>query len=996
MTFSFAQLLTSIFAYLSILFGIGYMADHGLIPRRIITHPVVYVLSLGVVAGALATYGAVELAFQYGYSFLLYYFGITLMFMLSPLLLHPLLRLSRIHQLSSLADIITFRFRSPSVGALVTLVMLAAMLPLLALQIQAVSDVIHILSGGHDPLTAATHQGRGLAFLFCILITVFAISFGSSQLTSRQRHDGLVAAIAFESLVKLCALMVIGLWAIHAVFGGFSGLETWLNSNPHLLDLLESPLRQDSARALLLIFFAGAVAMPHIFHMAFTENPGSGALRAASWGLPAYLFLISLPILPITWAALELDSDLPQAYSALAIGMQTGSSGLTAIAFLAGMSAASAVIIVSTLALANMCLNHLVLPLLLRGPTSSRLSDESDIYEQLRWLRRLLITAIILAGYLFFSLLGPGRSLSDLGLAAFVGTLQFLPAILATIYWPGANRWGLIAGLLAGFLTWYFTLLLPLVSEFDPQFFSYLYLAWFDDVESLWSAAAISSLGINICLFVLVSMITPTTENEAVAAEICCMDDLNRPIRQTLSLQNPDAFKNKLAEILGEGTAKAEVDRALSELRLPENESRPYALRRLRARIEANLSGLLGPAVAFKIMQSCVPYQLNTPGGSEDISLIERRLDNAQVHFTGLAADLDNLRRYHRETLRNLPIGVFSLGRDGEVLTWNRAMEETTGVLADEVVGSYLSSLPPAWSTTLGAFVSSSRKAEPRLNLTEPPATERWISLHKAAVESSSRVSEDQVIVVEDLTNYQMLEQELMHSERLASIGRLAAGMAHEIGNPVTGIACLAQNLEYEADIDAVQETAQDILKQTDRVTRIVESLVNFSHIGKNVTGTLELGAVNLADCVDEAIHLLQLDHSAKQVRFINYCDREHLVLADSQSLLQVFINLLSNARDASSVQGLVEIDSEALGEQVISRVTDYGEGIMEHIQGQVFEPFFTTKEPGEGTGLGLSLVYNILEKQGGRIGLQSPLETSAGTRFSVTLAAASYSEEYH
>jgi PAS domain S-box-containing protein len=954
------------------------------------------VLSLGVFAGAMATYGAVELAFQYGYSFLLYYFGITLMFLLSPLLLHPLLRLSRIHQLSSLADIITFRFRSPWVGALVTLVMLTAMLPLLALQIQAVSDAIHIIGGGHDLLTATTHQGEGLAFLFCLLITIFTISFGSSQLTSRQRHDGLVAAIAFESLVKLCALIIVGLWGTYAVFGGFSGLETWLNSNPHVLDLLESPLRQDSARALLLIFFAGAVAMPHMFHMTFAENPGSGALRAASWGLPAYLFLISLPILPITWAGLELDSGLPQAYSALAIGLQTGSSGLTVTAFLAGMSAASAVIIVSTLALANMCLNHLILPVLLRSSNSPRLDVNSDIYQQLRWLRRVLIAAIILAGYLFFSLLGPGRSLSDLGLAAFVGTLQFLPAILATVYWPGANRKGLIAGLLAGFFAWYFTLLLPLVSEFDPQFISYVFMAWFDDVDSLWSAAAIGSLGINICLFVLVSMLTPTAEDEAMAAEICCMDDLNRPTRQTLSLQNPDAFKNKLAEILGDGTAKAEVDRALSELQLPGDENRPYALRRLRARIEANLSGLLGPAVAFKIMQSCVPYQLSTPGDSEDISLIERRLDNAQIHFTGLAADLDNLRRYHRETLRNLPIGVFSLGRDGEVLTWNRAMEETTGVAAEEVVGSYLSSLPPAWSTVLSAFVSSDRQAEPRLNLTEPPAPERWISLHKAAVESSSRVSEDQVIVVEDLTNYQMLEQELMHSERLASIGRLAAGMAHEIGNPVTGIACLAQNLEYEADIGAVQETALDILKQTDRVTRIVESLVNFSHIGKDVADAHELQAVNLADCVDEAIHLLQLDHSAKQVRFANYCDREHLVRADSQSLLQVFINLLSNARDASNVQGMVEIDSETLDEQVVSRVTDYGEGIAEHIQGQVFEPFFTTKEPGQGTGLGLSLVYSILEKQGGRIGLQSPLENSAGTCFSVTLAAASYSAEYH
>ncbi|MDJ0879392.1 MAG: HAMP domain-containing sensor histidine kinase, partial [Halieaceae bacterium] len=148
-------------------------------------------------------------------------------------------------------------------------------------------------------------------------------------------------------------------------------------------------------------------------------------------------------------------------------------------------------------------------------------------------------------------------------------------------------------------------------------------------------------------------------------------------------------------------------------------------------------------------------------------------------------------------------------------------------------------------------------------------------------------------------------------------------------------------------------------------------------------------------DCVDEAIHLLQLDRAAKSVRFENRCDREQLVLAESQRLLQVFVNLLGNARDASERNGLIEVDAHRDDTLLHIDVTDAGTGIPEDIQGQIFEPFFTTKEPGDGTGLGLALVYSILETLGGRINLASPVAGGRGTRFRVSLSSASYGSEY-
>ena len=349
----------------------------------------------------------------------------------------------------------------------------------------------------------------------------------------------------------------------------------------------------------------------------------------------------------------------------------------------------------------------------------------------------------------------------------------------------------------------------------------------------------------------------------------------------------------------------------------------------------------------------------------------------------------------YQKTLRDLPIGVFSLRASGQIQLWNRSMEGITGISADRAVGGGLGELPSTWSTILHDFVYSGMNADPRKHLPDPHGPGRWIGLHKAAVQSSWHRSQDMVIVVEDLTDYEMLEQELMHSERLASIGRLAAGVAHEIGNPVTGISSLAQNLAYEEDLTAVHDAAADILLQTERVNRIVESLVNFSHSGKGNVASEELQALNVADCVDEAVHLLRLDHKAKPVQFENRCDREHLVRADSQRLLQVFINLLGNARDASDELGLIEVDSSDDADQTTITVTDHGMGIPPEIHGQIFEPFFTTKEPGQGTGLGLSLVYSILENLNGRILLQSPLPKGTGTCFSITLHTASYQQEY-
>ncbi len=975
MNFNLAHLFFAGLAYLLLLFAIAHWSERGHIPKRLLRHPLVYIFSLAVFGGSGLIYSTVETAYRYGYGYLAMYTGVSGTLLFAPLLLVPLLRICRQYQLASLADLLTFRFRSQWVGSAVTLFLLLAMMPLLALQIRAVADTAHILSSSQWGFSSARRADH-LALVFCVIISIFTILFGSKHRSAHQRHEGLVAAIAFESLVNLLVLLCLGAVAIFGVFGGLHGMNQWLLDNADVLAMMRSPLRQDSARSLMLIFFSVTVCMPHMFHMLFAENHSAKALHTASWGFSILMLVFSLPVLPILWAGLKLKGQLPPEYFALTLGIESHQPLVALLVFIGSLSAACGTIIVTTLAIASMCLNHLILPFYQPG-------NERDIYRWLLWIRRSLIVAIILCGYGFYRAIGEHEALSALGMTAYVATLQFMPGVLAVLYWSRGNRAGFLGGLIAGFIVWFTFMMLPLVSNLDPsiQLSQLLNIA---SPKEVWSGTTLLSLALNTLIFAVVSLLVPATGEERAVAQVCAVDELNRPQRRTLNVHGVHEIEQRLAGALGEAGATREVARALADLELDRSENRPYALRRLRDRIETNLSGLLGPAVALDMVNRLLPYEQAGAESTEDINLIESRLERYKYHLTGLAADLDSLRRHHRQTLQDLPIGLCSLGRDREILMWNHAMEALTGVSLYDVIGSHVSNLPAPWRHVLDDFFDAAETHLHKQRI-EIDGRARWISLVKASPEYTN-LHDGQVIVVEDITETQLLEEELVHSERLASIGRLAAGVAHEIGNPVTGIACLAQNLKYDTENSESLQAADEILKQTNRISRIVQSLVNFSHTGAR--GQPE--PMSLRPSIDEATHLLALNKGARPVQFINRCDAATRIVADDQRLLQIFVNLLSNARDASADDAAIIIDCAPAENLAHITITDSGSGIAkEHID-RVFEPFFTTKEPGQGTGLGLAMVYSIVEDLSGSIDIESPVaEQNCGTRIHIWLPLA-------
>ena len=952
MIFSLSHVLLMGVSYLLLLFIVAYVSDSGIIPVRLLRHPVVYVLSLGVYVSAWAIFGAVGFAHDMGYEFLAYYIGISGAFLLAPVLLGPVLRLARTYHLGSLADLFAYRYRSQAVGALTSLAMTVSVMALLAMQIQAVADSIGIMTHQDQPNT--------LALWFCIIVTVFTLLFGTRHITPREKHEGLVVAIALESLLKLVAFLSLGAFAYFRVLGGPHGLKSWLEANPQNLQMLYTPLHEGSWHSLMLAFFFSAVLMPFMYQMTFTENQNPGHLKRASWGFPLYLLLIALPVPLILWAGVKLvNYEIDPEYFSLAVAMAAHTPLLALLVFVAGLSAASGVIIVTTLALASMNLTHLILPIY--APP-----QEANLYDWLLRMRRRLIVALIMLAYALFVALDKQHTLTEMGTITFVGTLQFAPGLVGVLFWPRGNRVGLVWGLGTGMAIWFIALVIPFLLQIELFHFRFGNIE-FTGNPAYWQDVGVIATFANSVIFTLFSILAPQSEAEALAAASCSVDNLRRPQRWELAAHKAQDFTDALTPHLGRLSAESEVQQALHDLHMPPQESRPYALRRLRDQLESNLSGLLGPAIAQELLDQAVPYKIRAEQiAGEDIHYTESRLEEYRNKLSGLAGELDSLRRFHRQTLFDLPLGVFTLGKDQEILSWNQAMMQLTGITDRDIIGAHLNALPIPWSTLFIGYIEGDLAPRPRHHV-EYQGRQLWVSMNRTLIVGEDLVMDDsQVVVVEDVTALHTMEAQLTHRERLVSIGTFAAGVAHEIGNPITAIACLAQNLRAESEDPDIREASTQIVEQTRRVSQTVQSMVVFAR-GGNTHGS-QHESVPIRVCVEESIRLLQLVPGGRDYQFVNECDVDAYAHGDQQELMQVFVNLLSNARDASPLGGRIVVRCDGNEHTLTIEVEDFGSGLSAAIRPHLFEPFATTKDIGKGTGLGLALVHGIIGAHHGKI----------------------------
>ena len=941
---------------------IAYAADKRWLPPSVTRHPLIYIFSLGVYATSWSFYGSISFAHDNGFLFLATYLGLTIAFILTPILITPILRLVREYQLTSLADLFAFRFRSQAVGIVVTLFTLAGILPFISLQIQTVIESTRILTG--------EFPSDGTAIGFCILIVLFTALFGTRHISPQEKHEGLIVTIAFQSLIKLIALLMVAGFSVFGIFGGVANLENWLAGHPEVIAEMTKPGQNGPWVSIIILGFAAAFLLPRQFHMMFTENISPKTLQHAAWGLPLFLLVLSLAIPIVLWASIQSNLDTSSDYAVLGIAQKSESTALTLLVFFGGASAASAVVIVSTLAIAGMAINHIVLPAI--GTPSTHVS----LYRWLLWGRRIIIAVIVFSAYILCQPFEESNKLVNTGLISFVAIAQFLPGIIGTLFWPVANRFGFIAGLIGGGFVWFIVLVLPLLSEFDQTASTSRLPLWNWSGQDQWTFVTLSTLSINSLLFITFSILMRQSPAEKEAAALCAQE-LTAPYRNRVRLQSPKEFVPALTPTLGPETAKFEVKRAQQDLKIQDEETDTRILSRLRERIERNLSGLVGPQLARDVVNIRLPIDREIRSAETDqLHSMELILETSRRRLRGLAAQLDSMRRYHRQVLEELPIGVCSISLDGEITGWNREMETVSGIPKNTAIGLRPQSLVMPWNQLFGDFIESDHTHVHKKFLALE-AGARWFSLSKASiksVQSDHETSGNELlgtsILVHDITEFHLMENQLAHSERLASIGRFASGVAHEIGNPVTGIACLAQNLEAEISDPKINSEIQDILEQTYRINNIVQTLVNFARRGE--TEFIQKHRFSITDCLDDAKDLVRIARHGKLIDLIINCAKEIEIAGDRQQISQVLVNVFSNAYDASQTGDVVRVLVSQNVHQIKISIRDFGHGMSDEISERIFEPFMSTKQPGEGTGLGMALTYGIIRDHDGNIEVDS------------------------
>ncbi|MBK6631697.1 MAG: histidine kinase [Betaproteobacteria bacterium] len=459
------------FAYLGVLFAIAYYgdkrADAG---RSLIDNPTIYALSLAVYCTTWTFYGSVGRAASTGIGFLPIYLGPTLMAGLWWFVMLKIIRISKANRITSIADFVSSRYgKSQLLGGLVTVIAVIGIIPYISLQLKAVSNSFTILLHYPEIVMPAKAAAQPLlqdsALYIAMILAAFTILFGTRHLDATERHEGMVAAIAFESVVKLLAFLAVGIFVTYGIFSGFGDIFSRVESVPKLKSLMtvaDTGASYGSWWSLTFLSMLSIMFLPRQFQIAVVENVNERHLARAIWLFPLYLLIINIFVLPIAVGGLMHfpDGSVDADTFVLTLPMAERQEALALFVFIGGLSAATGMVIVETIALSTMVCNDLVMPVLLRWK-SLRLHEQHDLSGLLLSIRRWAIALILLLGYIYFRAAGEAYALVGIGLISFAAVAQFAPAIIGGIYWKGGTRQGAIAGLLAGFAVWSYTLLLP-------------------------------------------------------------------------------------------------------------------------------------------------------------------------------------------------------------------------------------------------------------------------------------------------------------------------------------------------------------------------------------------------------------------------------------------------------------------------------------------------------------------------------------------------------
>ena len=896
--------------YLGLLFGIAYYADARADARRsLIATPHIYTLSIAVYCTSWTFFGSVGRAASSGVGFLPIYLGPTLVFVLGWMVIRKIIRISKQNRVTSIADFIASRYgKSSGLGGLVTIIAVLGILPYISLQLKAISTSFTILLSYPDVVMPGSQGGVSLlqdSELYVTLAMIaFAILFGTRHIDASERHEGMVAAIAFESLVKLVAFLAVGLFVTFGLFNGLPDIFARAETTEALRRLLviDGVAGHTSWVALTLLAMGAVVVLPRQFQVVVVENVDERHLRTAIWLFPLYLLLINVFVLPIAFAGVLMfpggmvDADT----FVLTVPMQAGMPLLALLAFIGGLSAATGMIIVESVALSTMVSNDLVMPLLLRIGRL-HLSGRADLAGILVAIRRGAIVVVLLLGYLYARTIGGSYALVTIGLVSFVAAWQFVPPILAGLYWKGASWAGALAALFGGLAIWLYTLVLPAfarsgwiggdVVEHGPfgiallRPYELLGLAGLDPIThaTIWSTLVNAGLLVGVSLFTTQSVIE---RSQAVRF----VDVFRRAAgsdRAWSGRVSIGALWALLARFVGDPRADAAMARFAEATgrRLDRDGQADSAVVGF---VERQLAGAIGAASARIMVASVLREEMH------DIDEVTRLLDEAS-----------------------------------QLVIYARRLEDK--------------------SQQLEAASAELRAANVRLQ-----------------------------------------ELDKLKDDFMATV-------SHEIRTPLTSIRSFGEILRDnpELDADQRQQFIGIIVQESERLSRLINDILD---LAKMQAGTTEwqIAPHKPAPILQRALAATSgLFAKSPKIRLeTDIADDLPTVPVDPDRLVQVVLNLVSNAvKFCDKADGRVAVRAWAEAGSVRVDVTDNGIGIAAADLERIFERFQQASDvlidKPQGTGLGLPISRQILERFGGMIWVTSTPGQGATFSFRLPIAMA-------
>ncbi|MEP0175641.1 MAG: PAS-domain containing protein [Paraglaciecola sp.] len=972
---------TVVICYLLVLFGLAFWAEKRYKGQQ--QHPFIYSLALGVHCTSWAFFGTTTQATQYGWAFIPTYLGAICVFLFGYPVLRKISSLCHQHQVNSLADFISLRFeKSYLLAAIVTLLCLVGVIPYIALQLDSVSQSVSLLVG--NDVTWSTNIGAYVA----IFMAIFTILFGLKSLSASDKHPGLMVTIAFESIVKLGALCIIGGYICYVMFDGVLDLfgQAQLHSKS------QSIIQADSAiwvyLSHMLLGVCSMFCLPRQFHINFVENNGTEELRTARWFFPLYLCLMTIFVLPIGVAGhiiFDTTSVSTDTY-ALALPLYDQNPSLALIAFIGGLSAATSMVIIATLAMGIMISNNLVTPLRLKIQLQ-RLHQHNLTPKAMLFTRRITVVLVMGIAYLYHLDISKTAPLVKSGIIAIALLSQTFPIIIGGLYWRERNKNAAMIALMAGSLCWAYWLLWPSITA------SY----YFDPPPSDFQLAFgfVKSLLINLSCFVAFSLIFPSTKKHPT---------------KTLAKQSFSTQHNatKISKLLAITEKVLDKDRHQYLLKnLPSEQTSAYASPKLLANFENEIANQVGN-VSARILLSAIAEKKDV-ALAELVELVEEASQTFHFNHEVLQSSVEHIQQ-----------GICVVDVNLNLLAWNQRYIQMFNYPPGLVtVGISIENLL-IFNAQRGLFGNKQQidaEISKRMQFMRDGSLYKYVREQKNGktieVNGSPLPGGGFVTTYSDITDYISIQQQLQQSKqhlesRVAqrtteletanialeearqeaeqaneSKSKFLAAAGHDLMQPFNAASLFASLIKEKAPNQDLKEMSQSLVQSLSNAEELLSTLLDMTRLDSGVL-VPKLQKFPLSEVLTPLIQEFSVLATHKGL-IIKYVACSCVVTSDKKLLRRILQNLISNAVRYTD-SGKILVVAKRLNQNLNIRVYDTGKGIAENQQGAIFEEFnqLDKQNNNQGLGLGLTIVERFSALLHYSVAVESKL--GQGSCFHITL----------